>query len=165
MKKHGQDERKNKYRSTAYRPKPPFAIIEGIGTLPFDRLSPTAVWTLVKLYSKFNGFNRSNLSLPYREVKQIMSPFIYTRSIWELLGFGFLDVQRWGRLERNCSIFSVSDRWRRWHTPDSKLHLDRIAAILAEIQKLKRERWSEDRKSEKRQHIAALRKTVFDVKQ
>ncbi|MGB9006634.1 MAG: hypothetical protein WCB96_12990 [Candidatus Aminicenantales bacterium] len=164
MKKHGQDERKNKQRSTAYRPKPPFGIIEGIGTPAFDRLSPTAVWALVRLYSKFNGLNRSNLSLPYRGVKRIMSPFILTRSIWELLGFGFIDVQRWGRLEKNCSIYSISDRWRRWQGPDSKPHLDRIAAVLAEIEKLRREKWPDERKSEKRQHIVALRKTVFDVK-
>jgi hypothetical protein len=164
MEKHGRDERKNKQQRAAYRPKPPFAIIEGVSTPPFDRLSPTAVWVLVKLYSKFNGFNRANLSVPYRGVKEIMSPFILTRSIWELLAFGFIDVQRWGRLERNCSIFSISDRWRRWQAPDSELHLDRIAAVLAEIEKLRREKWPEGRKSEKRQRIAALRKGVFDVK-
>jgi len=164
MKKHGQDERKQKQRHAAYRPKPPFGIIEGIGTPPFERLSPTAVWALNKFYSKFNGYNRNNLSLPYREVKKIMSPFIFNRSLWELLGFGFIDVQRFGRLERNCSIFSLSDRWRRWQTPDSGPQLDRIAATLQEIEKLKREKWSEGKKAEKRQLVIGLQKTVFDVK-
>jgi hypothetical protein len=164
MEKHGRDEQKNKYRSTAYRPKPPFGIIEGIGTPPFNRLSPTAVWALNRFYSKFNGRNRNNLSLSYGEAKKVMSSFVFTRSIWELLGFGFMDVQRFGRLEKNCSIFSISDRWRRWQTADSESHLDKIASILAEIQTLKREVWSEDRKSEKRQRITALRKQVFSEK-
>jgi hypothetical protein len=164
MKKYGQDERKNKQRSTAYHPKPPFGIIEGLGTPPFGRLSPPAVWALAKFYTRFNGHNRGNLSLPYRAVKTTMSPFVFNRSLWELLGFGFIDVQRWGRLERTCSIFSLSDRWRRWQTADSTPQLDRIAAVLAEIEKVKREKWPEGKGPEKRQRITALQKMVFDVK-
>ena len=165
MKKNGPDERRNKQKSTAYRPKPPFAIIEGIGTPAFNRLSPTSIWTLTKLYSKFNGYNRANLSLTYREANNTMSSAIFTRSIWQLLAFGFIDVVRWGRLERNCSIFSISDRWRRWQAPDSETKLNKITTILSEIEHLRREKWPEGKKSEKRQRIAVLRKTIFDVKQ
>ena len=61
----------------AYRPRPPFRIIEGWGTAPFDRLSPYSEWVLGKLYAKFNGFNRSNLSLTYGEVSAAMSGRVF----------------------------------------------------------------------------------------
>jgi len=128
------------------------AIVEGSGTSPFDRLSPEAVWVLHRLYSKFKGFNRNNLSLTYDEVSQILGGRVYSRSLWQLIGFGFVDVERFGRLERTCTIFALSNRWRKWLDPSS----------LKEIEDLKREKWPEGRKSEKRQRITALRKSLFE---
>jgi hypothetical protein len=138
------------------------AIVEGSGTSPFDRLSPEAVWVLHRLYSKFKGFNRNNLSLTYDEVSQILGGRVYSRSLWQLIGFGFVDVERFGRLERTCTIFALSNRWRKWLDPSSQPGLDQIAAILKEIEDLKREKWPEGRKSEKRQRITALRKSLFE---
>jgi hypothetical protein len=152
-----------KKRQWGYRPRRPFAIVEGAGTPPFNRLSPEAAWVLLKLYGKFNGKNRSDLSLTYRETKETMCSKVRNRATWQLLGYGFVDVKRWGRLERNCTIFALSDRWRRLCAPEAEPQLDKIEAILKEIQILQREKCEGGNKSEKRQRIAALRKEVFDA--
>ena len=157
------DPKERKKRQWGYKPRPPFAIVEGAGTPLFNRLSPEAVWVLLKLYSKFNGKNRSNLSLTYRETKETMCSKVRSRATWQLLGYGFIDVIRWGRLERNCTIFAFSDRWRRCCAPEAEPQLDKIEAILKKIQILQREKSEVGSKSEKRQRIAALRKEVFDA--
>lgn len=160
MKKYG-DQRK---KPRAYRPRPPMAIVEGSGTPPFDRLSPTAVWVLHKFYKKFNGFNRNNLSLTYSEASEVMSGRVFGRSLWELIGFGFIDIVRWGRLERICTIFALADRWRQYDEPDNPAledKLNRIQETLNEIEKLKREKWPDERKQEKRERIRALRSLLL----
>jgi hypothetical protein len=145
----------------AYRPKPPFAIVEGSGTPPFKKLDPEAVWVLFQLYSKFTGRNRSNLSLTYREARETMSERVFNRAIWQLIGFGFVDVVRWGRLARNCTLYGFSDRWRRLCAPESDNRRAKIGTTLEEIEKLKREKRSEGQKLEKRMRITALQKSVF----
>src|SRR4030042_2897960 len=93
-------------RQQAYQPKRPFKTIEGIAEdvqgEAFRRLSPHSVWVLMRFYERFNGKNRSNLELTYAEVKHAMSGVLFTRSIWQLIGFGFVDVRRFGRLEAQC---------------------------------------------------------------
>jgi len=155
--------REAKNKKQAYRPRPPFAIVEGAGTPPFKRLSPEAVWALLELYSKFNGRNRGNLSLTFREASRVISGRVFSRASWQLIGFGFTDVNRFGRLERVCTIFGLSDRWRRLCSPEDEGRLAKIEAALEEVEKLKREKWPEGRKSEKRERITALRKSVFEM--
>jgi len=154
---------RQKHERKAYQPQKPFKTVEGVGTPGFNRLDPFAQWVLLKFYEKFTGFNRSDLSLSYAEVRPAMSGAIFTRSLWQLIGFGFIDVRRWGRLERNCTLFSLSDRWRRFCEPDSEVCLDKIAGQLQKVEILKREKWPKDRKSEKRQRMAALRHSIFRV--
>jgi len=155
----------SRHERKAYRPRPPFKIIEGLGTPAFERLNPYAQWVLNKFYSRFDGRNRSNLSLSYAEVSPVMSGVIFSRAIWELIGFGFLDVRRWGRLERNASLYGLSDRWRRFCEPGSETRLDKIAAQLQEVENLKRQKWPEGKKSEKRERIAALRHSLLKVQE
>lgn len=153
-------------RPRAYRPRSPFAIVEGAGSPPFEHLSPTAVWVLLKIYSKFNGFNRNNLSVTYNEASEVISERVFTRCLWELRAFGFIEVVRPGRLERTCTIFALSDRWRQYNQPDNAAtqdRLSRISEILQEIENLKREKWPEGQKSEKRQRMNALRKSLLEV--
>jgi len=149
------ENKKNKRR--AYQPVAPFKTVEGIGTEPFKRLAPHSTWVLLRFYAKFTGFNRNDLSLTYREVKSAMSNLLFSRSIWQLIGFGFIDVKRFGRLERNCSIFSLSNRWRS--LADDPKRCDAIQAILDEIEMLKRKRGS----AEKRMRIHELRNSLFKV--
>ncbi|MGB7297611.1 MAG: hypothetical protein WBC70_18695 [Candidatus Aminicenantales bacterium] len=155
------DKRENRNRRQAYQPKLPFKTIEGIAKdvqgEAFRRLSPHSVWVLMRFYERFNGKNRSDLELTYAEVKHVMSGVLFTRSIWQLLGFGFIDVRRFGKLEANCSLFALSDRWRG--LTDSPNRLDAIQVTLDEVERLKREPGS----VEKRMRIRELRNSLFRV--
>lgn len=144
-------------KSKAYKPKRPFKTIEGVGTEAWERLDPGAVWVLTEYYKKFNGFNRNNLSLTYKEVKPKMSTLLFSRFNWQLIGFGFLDVVRLGRLERNCSLYGLSDRWRKL-TKDPK-KLDTIQELLSKVEKLKRKKGSQ----EKRMKINRLRHEIMKI--
>jgi len=122
----------------AYKPKRPFSSVEGVGSEAWNRLDFGAVGLLMKFLEKFNGYNRANLSVTYREVKNKVSSLVFTRWIWQLIGYGFLDVKRQGRLERHCSLYGLSDRWRSLSAQPKKL--DEIGKLLDAIEKLKRER-------------------------
>lgn len=129
--------RKDVRSKRAYRPKPPFRIIEGLGTELYEQLSPNASWSLARLYGKFNGLNRNNLSLPYKEVTPPLSQRQFSLAIWELVGFGFVDIVRHGTLLHNCSIYALSDRWRSIQNQPQKW--PEIKSIVSEIRSLQME--------------------------
>lgn len=148
---------KKERRSGAYKPRIPFHTIEGIGTEAWNRLDMGAIGLLTEFYKKFNGYNRWNLSLPYREVKHKMASLIFTRWQWQLIGFGFIEVVRWGRLERNCSLYALSNRWRKLSKEPGKL--DEIESLLKEIEIMKREKGN----LKKRMKIEELRKRILRI--
>jgi len=121
----------------AYQPKRPFKTVEGVGSEAWKKLDIGAAGLLMEFYSKFDGFNRSNLSVTYSEVKTKMSSLIFTRWIWQRIGYGFLEVKRWGSLERKCSIYGLTDRWRTLSEHPDKL--EKIKSMLNEIELLKRQ--------------------------
>ncbi len=141
----------------AYKPRPPFSSVEGIGTLPWRKLDRGAAGILLEFYFKFNGHNRYDLSLTYREVKEKMSSLIFTRYLWQCIGFGFLDVRRFGRLERQCSLFGLSHRWRRLCKEPEKL--EEIDVLLKKIEYLKRQPGSQ----KKRMKIWELRNKILKM--
>lgn len=144
-------------KSGAYKPRTPFRTVEGIGTEAWKRLDMGARGLLEEFYNKFNGYNRYDLSIPYREVKHKMASLIFTRWMWQLIGFGFIDIVRQGRLERNCSLYGLSNRWRKLSKiPDA---LDEIGGFLKEIERLKREKGSE----KKRMKIRELRNKILQL--
>lgn len=138
--------------SEFYSAQSPFKAIEGVDTWPFMRLSPCSVWVLTRFYCKWDGKikNRTNLSLTYKEIRDTMSGVVFLRSIWELIGYGFLDVRRFGRLERNASLYALSSRWRSLNDPEK---CGDIENTLREIRNLQRERSV----SGKRAQLSALR--------
>ena len=138
----------------AYKPKPPYKSVEGMGSKPWLKMTRHGAYVLDRFYAKFNGFNRDNLSLTYAEVKDKMSNRLFTAGLWEVFGFGFIDRVRPGRLERQCSIYRISNRWRKL---EHKLKfLDEIERLLKEILKLGRKRAS----LENRMKINMLRKRI-----
>ena len=120
----------------AYKPKRPYRSVEGIESPAWDRLSPVAVWMLMEFYRKFNGYNRSNLWLPYAETNDKISNGTFSKYIWELIGYGFIDVARWGTLERNNTIYALSDRWRKIGGSEKKMN--KIERLLSHLNKVKR---------------------------
>lgn len=159
--------RTNNRSSKAYRPKPPFRSVEGTDSFSWDKLSPHAVYVLMEFYRKFDGYNRSNLILSYKEVQQKIANGTFSKAIWELIGFGFIDVKRFGRLERNNSIYALSNRWNRLRQNPKKL--DRIRRLLARTEKVKHintpSHLSEDEKSDfrnrRRQLLWMIRNKVL----
>jgi hypothetical protein len=141
----------------AYRPQRPFSTVEGVGSESWKRLDMGAIGLLLEFYDKFNGYNRYSLTVTYGEVKHKMSSLIFTRWVWQLIGFGFLEVKRWGRLQRKCTIYGLSDRWRKLSERPEKLN--EIASLLSQIDRLKRQPGS----SEKRSQINALRYQICSM--
>ena len=149
---------KNKNQiSGAYKPKKPYRSVEGIGSMPWKKLSRNAVFVLNKFYEKFNGYNRYDLSLTYDEVKNKISNRPFSNALLELLAFGFIDIKRPGRLERECSIYGLSNRWRR--LDEEPKILDEIEVSLKGIKNLKRKPGGQ----KKRMRINELRKKVLDL--
>ncbi len=144
-------------KKKAYQPKQPFQTVEGVGTTAWKKLAMAAVGILMEFYSKFNGFNRYDLSLTYREVKNKMSSLLFTRFLWQLIGFGFLDIRRTGRLMRNCSLFGISNRWRK--LCEEPENLDVIEKLLKQIELIKRQRGSQ----KKRMKMWELRNKILKL--
>ena len=131
------DDRQAKGRSqNAYKPRPPFRTVEGIESLAWEKLSCVAVWVLMEFYRKFDGHNRQNLSLTYREVKPKMANGTFSKALRELGGFGFIDVKRYGRLERYASLYALSHRWKKLSRQPERL--DKIRKLLVRAEKVKR---------------------------
>ena len=141
----------------AYKPRPPFSSVEGIGTLPWRKLDMGAGGILLEFYFKFNGHNRYDLSLTYREVKEKMSSLIFTRYLWQLIAFGFLDIRRTGRLMRNCSLYGISNRWRKLNEEPEKLN--EIEKLLNQVELLKRQPGNQ----KKRMKMWKLRSTILKL--
>lgn len=141
----------------AYKPKRPFKTVEGLGTEPWMRLSRNAAFVLDRFYAKFNGFNRSNLSLTYEEIKNKMSNRLFSFAIWELVGFGFIDILKAGGLKREKTVYGFSNRWRK--LLDAPEKLDKIDALLREMKILMREQGS----VKKRMQIRELKNEIPKV--
>lgn len=135
--KHKKQANNQAERKKAYQPRQPFRTVEGMEGAAWEKLSRNAVFVLMEFYRKFNGYNRYDLSLTYREVKNKISSRPFSRAVWQLIGYGFLDVRRFGWLERNCSVFGLSNRWRELRDNPEKLH--KIEKLLEQIESLKRE--------------------------
>jgi hypothetical protein len=130
-KNHSTKSRSNK----AYKPKPPFRSVEGTDSQSWDKLSPYGVYVLMEFYRKFDGHNRYDLRLSYKEVQKKIASGTFSKAIWELIGFGFLDVIRFGRLERNNSIYALTDRWKK--VSQDRKKLDKIEKYLGRVEKIK----------------------------
>ena len=152
----------------AYKPKVPFQSVEGLGTAPWMMLSRNGICVLDMFYAKFNGYNRSNLTLTYREMKNKMSFRLFSSAIWEVIGFGFIDSLKSGGLERKSTIYGLSNRWRKllpegyterkcYDDPIVLQKLEKIKSLLKEIEDLKRKPGG----IEKRMKIRELKKQIL----
>jgi hypothetical protein len=152
--------KKNRDNTTkkAYKPKAPFMTVEGAESAAWTKLSPHAVWVLMEFYRRFNGYNRSCLTLSYGDVQYKMAYGTFNKAIWELMGFGFIDVIKNGSLERNNSVYALSNRWKKLSELTSELA--RIEKLLTEIEKTKHlvtpKEYSEEAKAKFREHKRTL---------
>lgn len=117
-----------------HQPRKPFKCVEGIGSETMRKLNSFDVLVLTMLYEKFNGYNRNNLDLPFREVKERISKPTFFKSIQRLIAFGFLYVVKKGRInpDKTYSIYGLSDSWRKFEKEPAEL--DRIEKLLEEAE-------------------------------
>jgi hypothetical protein len=86
-----------------------------------------------------------------------MSSLIFTRYLWQLIGYGFLDIRRTGRLMRNCSLFGISNRWRKLNEEPEKLN--EIEKLLNQVELLKHQPGNQ----KKRMKMAKLRNRILKL--
>jgi len=128
--------RGQKQRKKAYKPKPPYISVEGIKSKAYERLSPNAVWVLCEIYRKFNGYNRQNISLTGKDVKGKISTATHSKAIWELVAYGFIDIKQRGSLNKKCSLYGISGRWKTLSLDDQRLQS--ISIFLKRKERVKR---------------------------
>jgi len=88
-------------------------------------------WLYFEYKLRWYGDNTRNIILPYLEANKIMSidTFINDRKL--LIERGFIDVIKRGGLEKQCMIYGLSNRWKKYGTKDF-IQVD-IEKILPEI--------------------------------
>lgn len=92
------------------------------------RKNANAVNVFSMFISKYSRANDGkNLSLTYSEIRGIMSPFTFAKAKFWCTALGFLHCTRFGRLERNASLYDLSSKWK---------HLSNCPEKLGKIEKL-----------------------------
>ena len=69
---------------------------------------------------KYTGKNKKDLSLTYKEAKQLQSEHRFKKSIDHLVKYGFIDIIKSGGVWRKCNIYGLSERWRGYGTSNFK---------------------------------------------
>ncbi|MBD3155142.1 MAG: hypothetical protein GF368_00620 [Candidatus Aenigmarchaeota archaeon] len=131
-----QNKKRYKRSGRAYQPKKPFKSVEGADSQAWEMLSHYAVWVLMEFYKKFDGYNRNCLKLSYSEVSNKISNNTFNKAVWQLKGFGFIDIVKSGRLERNNTLYALTNRWKGLSKKPDKLNT--ISKLLRRIEKVKR---------------------------
>lgn len=85
---------------------------------PFQELTIHAKWLFVEFKKRYNGKNKYNISFTQTESKEIMAISTFNKSRNQLIEKGFIDLIRRGGLWQQCSIFALSERWRKYGTPE-----------------------------------------------
>ena len=98
---------------------PPFVQLfhHMIDSEAWQDLSCYASRVYTQIARKHNGYNNGNLSYTYKEASKIMHRTTYSKALNELVNHGFIDVVRSGRLNKECNIFALSYRWKKYGTP------------------------------------------------
>jgi len=65
---------------------------------------------------KYNGKNKVDLSLTYKEANRLQSNHRFKDSIDHLVEYGFIDVIESGGVWKKCNIYGLSERWRLYGT-------------------------------------------------
>lgn len=102
----------------------------------FNRLNPIDVFVLSKYWGKYTPNNKDNLSVTNSEIKNKASTATFSKSKLRIRAFGFVYVVKFGRLERNATIFAICGKWE--HLSKNPDKLDRIESLLKRHEKVKR---------------------------
>lgn len=78
-------------------------------------LTDSAIWLYIEMRKSFkhkNGGN-SRLRLPYKNVAWRMARGTYTKSMRQIVRFGFLRIVEHGGLPKRPTIYALSESWKR----------------------------------------------------
>jgi hypothetical protein len=99
------------------------------GAMRMLRKNSDAVNALTLFMTKYTlANNGKNLSVTYDEVKDFMAPATFAKAKFWCMALGFVHCTRFGRLERNASIYELSTKWR--HLSNCPEKLGRIITLL-----------------------------------
>ena len=88
-------------------------------------------WLYFEFKLRWYGDNTRNIIFTYLEAKKIMAIKTFTDDRTLLIERGFIDVVKRGGLEKECMIYGLSNRWKKYGTKDF-IKID-IEKILPEI--------------------------------
>ena len=84
----------------------------------FDGLTIHAKWLYLEFRFKYNGENEHNIIFTIKEAKKIMSESTFRKARNQLIERGFIDIIKRGGLEKQPTIYGLSDRWKKYGTKE-----------------------------------------------
>ena len=81
-------------------------------------LKANTKWLYFEFKYRFYGDNPKHIIFTYKEAKEIMSESTFVKSRNQLIERGLIDVVRRGGLEKQSTLYGLSDRWRKFGTKD-----------------------------------------------
>jgi len=97
-----------------------YSVIEHniINSEAWKGLKAHTKWLYFEFKLRFHGDNSRNIILTYMEAKKIMSIDTFIEDRKQLIERGFIDVIKRGGLEKQCMIYGLSNRWKKYGTKD-----------------------------------------------
>jgi hypothetical protein len=94
----------------------PFVMVakEMLNGPAIRQLSSSAIVAYLQILGKYNGSNGDDLSFTYKEAADFMSARTYSKAIKELVKYGFITINRPGGLEKQATLFGISEKWKRF---------------------------------------------------
>ncbi len=84
-------------------------------------------WLYFEFKYRFYGDNNHSIIFTSKEAEEIMSKSTFVKSRNQLIERGLIDVIKRGGLEKQPTIYGLSDRWRKFRTKDFiKVNLKKI---------------------------------------
>ncbi len=93
---------------------PPFVYItkEMLKSEAFMELTNASRVTYLLLQAQIKSFGQTEIILPYSQIEKYMDRNTFSRSIKQLVKFGFIKKKQKGGLLRRTNIYSFSEEWR-----------------------------------------------------
>jgi len=110
-----------------------YSVIEHniINSKAWKGLKAHTKWLYIEYKLRWYGDNTRNIILTYTEANKIMSIDTFVNDRKLLIERGFIDIVKRGGLEKQCMIYGLSNRWKKYGTKDF-IKVD-IEKILPEI--------------------------------
>ena len=89
-----------------------------MGSEAWKGLKANTKWLYFEFRYRFYGDNEKHIIFTYLEARKIMSEKAFIKSRNKLIERGFIDVIKRGGLEKQPTIYGLSDRWKKFGTKD-----------------------------------------------